>query len=78
MTGHCANCKFWQKNTDAWGECRRQAPQPCVTLERHAQPSTLWPATGPGDWCGEYSAEESRRGAVVPLPRPAPEASATA
>ncbi|MEM9227005.1 MAG: hypothetical protein AAGA45_03470 [Verrucomicrobiota bacterium] len=53
----CAKCIYWNKTSDAEGECRRNAPQSVVfAVDEDTQFETRFPVTASTDWCGEFKA----------------------
>lgn len=49
----CHNCKFWQKDDDDVGNCRRYPP--AVLHDESDGVFCVWPWTEPESWCGEHS-----------------------
>jgi hypothetical protein len=56
----CVRCRFWVRKMPD-GECRAKPP---VVTQSSSFPTTSWPRTAPGDWCGKYAASgmEARQG----------------
>ncbi len=54
----CNTCRHWQASADrSGGICRRNAPiTTAVATATGDVLKTVWPSTGPGDYCGEYGA----------------------
>ena len=63
----CVNCKYWLKQSESSGECRRRAPQVVAYTESKTEGSmgeyreavdsytrSEWPTTLAEEWCGEY------------------------
>ncbi len=56
----CSTCRFWQATAErSSGICRRRAPTSTavamVTAPEYKYVlKTVWPSTGPGDYCGEH------------------------
>lgn len=59
MERTCLNCCFWEPDGDE-GLCHRHAPRPLVatvhTIDEN--PSTFFPSTCRGDWCGDFQLKE--------------------
>lgn len=58
LSGVCANCRFWAKDSDSHvekptGQCKRYPPIVCLTDDGHGM--CLYPATESIDWCGEFA-----------------------
>lgn len=49
----CDVCKYWQREGDHFGECRRNAPTP-QNKDLREPIGAWWPATNDDDWCGEF------------------------
>jgi hypothetical protein len=49
----CSTCRFWLPEPQ---HCRRHAPSPIAgdRATGNDEAKTVWPATDPEDWCGEY------------------------
>ena len=60
----CENCKFWFR-LNAYGHCRRYPPIPSMYADSDGRGSyvgiaeTNWPETSVGQWCGEYSPQDT-------------------
>lgn len=60
--GICETCRFWHEHSYGnqarlgHGWCRRNAPSAVINpdLSGDHWPEAYWPATTPGDWCGEH------------------------
>jgi hypothetical protein len=51
----CSACKYWNKQSDAEGECRVRAPQTMVfKVDEETRFETRFPVTKAEDWCGEF------------------------
>lgn len=55
---NCKDCKFW-KSYGSFGECHRKSP------DRLSNTISVWPATKPSDWCGEFQSKEPYNPDVV-------------
>lgn len=49
----CRSCKFWHKDYDDTGQCRRHCPT-CIFDALAPDALSVWPMTASSDWCGEY------------------------
>lgn len=51
----CETCRFWDIDVfdQAYGSCRRHAPQPSSSSSSDILPHK-WPFTNYYNWCGEY------------------------
>lgn len=48
----CTNCRFWEPESQGYGEsrsCRRRPPITNITTGKGK-----WPETHPDDWCGDF------------------------
>lgn len=45
----CWSCRFWSRQTDQNGHCRKA--RPLIGKDGMA----VWPTTGINDWCGRYN-----------------------
>jgi hypothetical protein len=55
MYCECANCVFFRRLNDVYGECRFHPPTPEVTtMERPTGERAKWPIVKRIDWCGKY------------------------
>jgi len=48
----CENCRYWDKENDDEGICRRFPPD---------GETDLFPVTGSTDWCGEFRSNDLSR-----------------
>lgn len=59
--GHCATCEQWHQINPSQGYCQNRSPvvDPQAFLGLMGDkschgPKTIWPMTGPHDWCGDH------------------------
>ncbi len=57
----CANCAFFERTNEGYGECRRHAPQPnaCAFVTKTEAIGTVktdihWPKVYNSNWCGQF------------------------
>lgn len=51
----CSACKYWNKQSDAQGECRVRPPQTVTfKVDEETKFETVFPVTKAEDWCGEF------------------------
>ena len=71
----CANCAFFERATDGFGECRRNAPQPnpCAFVTKTESIGTVktdihWPKVYNSNWCGQFSVRKKAQAQTAPKP----------
>ncbi|MBW8035351.1 MAG: hypothetical protein FVQ79_06920 [Planctomycetes bacterium] len=82
----CANCAFFERTNEGYGECRRHAPQPnaCAFITKNESIGSVktdvhWPKVYNSNWCGQFNirkktqAQDTPKAAPVHKPRAKPE-----
>ena len=71
----CANCVYFERSEDGYGECRRHAPQPNAAMfipkaEAIGQIKTdiHWPKVYNNNWCGQFGAHKNAAGKTSAAP----------
>jgi len=71
----CANCAFFERTNEGYGECRRHAPQPnaCVFVTKNdtigkVKTDIHWPKVYDSNWCGQFSVRKKAQSKTVAKP----------
>ncbi len=73
----CANCAFFERTNEGFGECRRHAPQPnaAVFVTKNESIGAIktdihWPKVYNSNWCGQFSVRKKSQTDNTPPPAP--------